>query len=79
MESYVERWKREKEEARYRKDVSNNGRKRKARKDGETEGQQRQKAQTDRGVQGKQSEELRESEKYFPHYAGTEGRNAEGV
>ena len=34
MESYVERWKREKEEARYRKDVSNNGRKRKARKDG---------------------------------------------
>lgn len=63
MESYVERWKREKEEARYRKDMSNNGRKRKARKDGETEGQQRQKAQTDRGVQGKQSEELRESEK----------------
>ena len=44
MESYVERWKREKEEARYRKDVSNNGRKRKARKDGETEGQQGQKA-----------------------------------
>lgn len=63
MESYVERWKREKEEAQYRKDVSNNGRKRKARKDGETEGQQRQKAQTDRGVQRKQSEELRESEK----------------
>ena len=64
MESYVERWKREKEEeARYRKDVSNNGRKRKARKDGKTEGQQRQKAQTDRGVQRKQSEELRESEK----------------
>lgn len=63
MESYVERWKREKEEAWYRKDVSNNGRKRKARKDGETEGQQRQKAQTDRGVQRKQSEELRESEK----------------
>lgn len=63
MESYVERWKREKEEAQYRKDVSNNGRKRKARKDGEAEGQQRQKAQTDRGVQRKQSEELRESEK----------------
>lgn len=63
MESYVERWKREKEESRYRKDVSNNGRKRKARKDGETEGQQRQKAQTDRGLQRKQSEELRESEK----------------
>ena len=63
MESYVKRWKREKEEARYRKDVSNNGRKRKARKDGETEGQQGQKAQTDRGVQRKQSEELRESEK----------------
>ena len=37
MESYVERWKREKEEARSRKDVSNNGRKRKARKDGGTE------------------------------------------
>jgi hypothetical protein len=52
MESYVERWKREQEEAKQKEVQKDNGRRE---EDGQTEGKPRQKAQKNRRVSRKQS------------------------
>lgn len=53
MESYVERWKREQEEAKQKEVQKDNGRR--AEEDGQTEGKPGQKAQKNRRVSRKQS------------------------